>query len=589
MPDQTSRRDGLTTSLAVKAPVRLASAAAIAALTGLLVVDGVQTVSGDRVLVKNQATSANNGIYDVNSGVWTRSKDCDGNLDLVKGTFVHILAGAVNAGLFYEVTAANPITIGTTALTWALVGAPSNQIVLPLAVAQGGTGQSTASNGLAALGVIQLTAGGGTANAQTATAPAGLAALATNQLYEYTPAATNTGAVTLTVTPAGGAALAAQAIFYDGAAATGSEIVSGVPTLLLYDGARLHIVGYSRKIRASQLGLDSHLINGLVTATPNASALTVALKTMTGADPSPASPVGILFRSVTAADGSYTTLWVTAALSLVISPGSTLGARSGIPFNVWVGIFNDAGTPRFGVMNAVTSVAGSGAGSNVSQIFRFPARAFYNSTAEGGIGAADSAQTFYTDAAVASKAFTPIASLAFSAGLVVAGTWDAAPGTIMPFASDRQLPGVQIQTQRTDTGALATGTTVIPADNTIPQITEGDLYLTQAITSTSGNVLRVRARLFLANSAAAGNAIVAAMFLDANVNAIAVTERVMQSAGGVECLELEMLIVATAASHTITVRAGGSSAGTTSFNGSAGTQRYNGTANSFIEIEELKG
>lgn len=589
MPDQTSRRDGLTTSLGVKAPVRLATTAALAALSGLLVVDTVQTVAGDRVLVKDQANTVNNGIYDVNSGVWTRSKDADGNLDLARGTSVIVTDGTTNGGLFYKSTAANPVVVGTSALTWAITNATS-ALNLPIAIAQGGTGQTTADKAIAALGVIGLTAAGGAANAQTATAPSSVAALATNQLYEYTPAFTNTGAVTLTVTPSGGASFVGQNVFYDGAACAGSELVANVPTLLLYDGAQLHIVGYSRKIRGAQLGLDSHLINGQITATPAASALTLALKTNAGADPSPASPVGIIFRSATNADGAFTVLWVTAALNLVVSSGSSLGALSGsVPFRVWAGAFNDAGTPRLTVINPVTAVAGSGAGNLVTGIARIASRASYSATAEGGIGGADSAATFYADAAVANKAFTPLGYLLFATGLVTAGTWAVGPTVIMPFSSHVPLPGNSLQLKRSDSGAVATGPTVVPLDNTIPQITEGDQYLSVSpgVVLTQGNVLRVKARLLLANSAAAGS-LIASLFLDANANAVVTSSRVFTTAGTF-VIDVEAMIVCTATNNAISARAGGSAVGTTTFNGSAGAQLFGGVANSFIEIEELQG
>lgn len=592
MPDQTSRRDGLTTSLGVKAPVRVATTAALALLSGLQTIDGVVLAAGDRVLVKDQANTVNNGIYDVNSGNWTRSKDADGNLDLAKGTSVIVTDGATNGGLFYKCTAANPIVIGTTALTWALTN-PTSPLSLPIAIAQGGTGQTSADKALAALGVIGLTGAGGTANAQTATAPAGMTAFATNQLFEYTPAVTNTGAVNLTITPSGSGALLAKNVFYDGAACAGSELVANVPTLLLYDGVQFHIVGYSRKIRGSELGMDTHVINGTVAASVAASALTVAVKTLAGADPSPADPVGLIFRNATNATGDYTVLWLTAATSVVISSGSTLGSRDNVTFRLWLVAFNDAGTVRLGLINCVTTAAGAGTANDVTSIFRLANRGIGSSTAEGGAGAADSPQIFYTGTAVANKAYTPIAYLTWNGGLVTAGTWASGPTTIQLFGPNVPLPGQTIQRQRVPAGTVATGTTILPADNTIPQNTEGDQYMTTGgglPVGTAGNVDRIKAKALAANSAAAPASIAMALFQDAAANALAATEQIYSTTSGLVQLYIEHMILHTSQSvTTINARIGGSAAGTTTFNGSGGTQRYGGVANSFIEIEELQG
>jgi hypothetical protein len=94
--------------------VRAATTAAIT-LSGEQTVDGVAVAEGDRVLVKNQASSVDNGIYDVSSGGWTRSLDFDGSNDVVDGTLVVVTDGT-NANLF-SVSATNPVIPGTSAIT----------------------------------------------------------------------------------------------------------------------------------------------------------------------------------------------------------------------------------------------------------------------------------------------------------------------------------------------------------------------------------------------------------------------------------------------------------------------------------------
>lgn len=114
----TDRLNGLTTSVAVKAPVRAVSTVNLT-LAGLQTVGGVALAAGDRVLVKNQSSAIDNGIYVANTGSWSRSADFDGNRDVVQFTIIPI-DFTMGLGAFYQVTSANPIVIGSTALTFAL-------------------------------------------------------------------------------------------------------------------------------------------------------------------------------------------------------------------------------------------------------------------------------------------------------------------------------------------------------------------------------------------------------------------------------------------------------------------------------------
>lgn len=114
---QTDRTDGLVGHLGIKAPVRAATTAAIT-LSGEQTVDGVACVTGDRVLVKNQAAGADNGIYVVDTGDWSRARDCDGTYDVVQGSMVRCNSGSSNSGGLFVLSTSDPITIGTTSLTW---------------------------------------------------------------------------------------------------------------------------------------------------------------------------------------------------------------------------------------------------------------------------------------------------------------------------------------------------------------------------------------------------------------------------------------------------------------------------------------
>lgn len=114
----TSILDGLSTSVAVKAPCRTVATSNIT-LAGLQTIAGYTTVEGDRVLAIGQDNAVANGIYVASTGTWSRAKDADGNRDLVQGTRV-IIRSTTIAGAEYELTSANPIVIGTTSLTFEL-------------------------------------------------------------------------------------------------------------------------------------------------------------------------------------------------------------------------------------------------------------------------------------------------------------------------------------------------------------------------------------------------------------------------------------------------------------------------------------
>lgn len=61
---------------------------------GLLLIDGVQTVAGDRVLVKDQTDLSENGIYVASAGAWTRADDYNSAAEIQGGDFTFVTAGS---------------------------------------------------------------------------------------------------------------------------------------------------------------------------------------------------------------------------------------------------------------------------------------------------------------------------------------------------------------------------------------------------------------------------------------------------------------------------------------------------------------
>lgn len=117
MATNTNRLQGLETAVAIKAPCRVATTAAIT-LSGLQTVDGVALAANDRVVVKDQVDHIQNGIWNAQSGAWTRALDFDGSRDVVDGTYVGVRLGSTNGNTYWRVSGTDPIAIGASAITW---------------------------------------------------------------------------------------------------------------------------------------------------------------------------------------------------------------------------------------------------------------------------------------------------------------------------------------------------------------------------------------------------------------------------------------------------------------------------------------
>ena len=169
--------------------------------------DGVTLVTGDRVLLKNQSTASENGIYIVPaSGAASRSTDADTGSELTASFAVFVEEGTVNADSGYVLTTNGAITVGTTELTFTQFTG-LGQVVAGDGLSKSGntlnvgagTGIQVNSDTIENTGVLSIT---GTANQITASASTGAITLSTPQDIHSTATPTfsgvTVGSVTLT-------------------------------------------------------------------------------------------------------------------------------------------------------------------------------------------------------------------------------------------------------------------------------------------------------------------------------------------------------------------------------------------------------
>jgi hypothetical protein len=139
---------GSPTQLDYKQSVRCATTASIT-LSGLQTIDGISVVDLDRVLVKDQGTASQNGIYVVSTGAWARSSDMDISNEVTSGAFCYVEAGTSNAASGWALSTTGAIVVGSTNLTYVQIT---------------GLGQVTVTSGLTKTGnTISVASGGVTA------------------------------------------------------------------------------------------------------------------------------------------------------------------------------------------------------------------------------------------------------------------------------------------------------------------------------------------------------------------------------------------------------------------------------------------
>ncbi|WP_027578496.1 hypothetical protein [Bradyrhizobium sp. Ai1a-2] len=209
-------------------------------------------------------------------------------------------------------------------------------------------------------------------------------------------------------------------------------------------------IGHEAQVRANiaaqALGDYAGMSNGTLVASASAGALTVAVKTFAGADPSAADPVYFYFRDSTLTSGAFTRIAVTSARSVVIGSTKTLGAVNGTGVRVWITAHNNAGTVQLGAINC----------SDTSGVFCPQEHVKYTTAVPG-----NASRAFYTTSAIATAA--PMRLLGFCEwnSLTTAGMW-VAPEIVQLLGPGVCRPGQVVQTAFTKISTVTTITTNTP-------------------------------------------------------------------------------------------------------------------------------
>lgn len=397
------RIQGLSGSLAVKPPCRLATTANIT-LYGLQSIDGVTTALGDRVLVKDQTTTSENGIYDADDGSWTRSRDADGSNDAVTGTMVVVTAGSTHADTVWRVTTTGTVVFGSSNITFAAALTGATGPAGPTGAAGPTFTGGSVTSDVVATGASFIEAEGA---AVTAAATTNIWATDGNTVH----VTGNTGITSFGTAPQAGAWMK---VVFDGTPtltqstdlnlnAGGSNITAaaGDVAFVYADTTTQMDVFVLRKSGQSIVANTTQIQP--ISASVAGNALTISASAMT-----------LDFRSATLGSGAVATVSGTPA-DLVISGTSTLGTVSGQQSRLAVLVLNNAGTLELAVVNMAGGVGLTETG-------------VISTTAEGGIGAADSATVVYSTTARSDLAYRVVGYI--ESTQATAGTWATAPSTI---------------------------------------------------------------------------------------------------------------------------------------------------------------
>lgn len=141
--------DSVVQGLDVKESVRVATTENLPELSGLLIVDSVQLVEGNRVLVKNQSDKRQNGIYIAQTGAWTRALDANVSKSITPGLFTFVEEGTVNSNAGFVLTTNGAIVLGVTELEFTQFSG-AGQIITGVGLSKNGNSIYLSNTGVTA-------------------------------------------------------------------------------------------------------------------------------------------------------------------------------------------------------------------------------------------------------------------------------------------------------------------------------------------------------------------------------------------------------------------------------------------------------
>jgi hypothetical protein len=588
------------TAVAIKAPCLVATTGANIALSGVQTIDGVTVGNNsERVLVKDQTTQTQNGIYIAGTGSWVMAADWTGNNNVVCGTMVVVAGGAINAGiLFVQTCTDNPIVIGTSNIAFVneaalagsaqtaastssvTIGTGSKNLTIQanrnFAVGQWVLIQETSNPANQMLG--QITSYSGTALAVSVVATGGSGTHA-----DWTIVLTNSAAAAGyqpptgagNVTGPGSSTMGHIASFADG---TGKILQDAGPL----GGCALISNVTAAYMAVSSLGCGGNMINGQIAASVTAGALTFTLLTLAGNTPQPSDPVWLCFRNTSPASGWPTVAAVEAALSITVPVGSTLGFANGTPGRLWLVAAYNAGAVSLAVINCLNAAGGT--------VFPLAGWGIAGVTAFGG--GADNAQTFYGPGTLSNVPYSVLGHASYETGstLATAGTWSAVPTRLELCRPGVLLPGAVVQSLYSLNTAAGSGTNNYTPSSAVPTIAGGNLVTSQAVTpSSSANLLRVRGEAMLGSTTASVE-FTAFLTQDSGANALCSTgaTSALATGGPSKLTLLYQALAATLISTTFKLYGTASGSAVTDVNTANGAGAfYGGTSNSYLLVEEI--